>query len=123
MFDRKPKIAVIGLGYVGLPTAIAFHDAGFYVSGVDINENIVENLRNGTSHLVDSTLRLEIPASSEKWRVTSDVSHIGDETDIFLITVPTPVDKEKNPDLSLVADAVESVLRSFEKDSRKIIVV
>ena len=123
MFDRKPKIAVIGLGYVGLPTAIAFHDAGFYVSGVDINENIVENLRNGTSHLVDSTLRLEIPASSKKWRVTSDVSHIGDETDIFLITVPTPVDKEKNPDLSLVADAVESVLRSFEKDSKKIIVV
>lgn len=123
MFDNKPKIAVIGLGYVGLPTAIAFHDAGFDVSGVDINENIVKNLRNGTSHLIDSTLRLEIPISSQNWRVTSNVNDVGDDTDIFLITVPTPVDKEKNPDLRLVAGAVESVLKSVEKDSRKIIVV
>ena len=49
------KICVVGLGYVGLPTALAFHDKGFMVHGVDVSEKIVEKLTSGESHLIDSS--------------------------------------------------------------------
>ena len=49
--NRRLKIAVVGLGYVGLPTAIAFHESGFDVNGVDISENVIEKLKLGNSPL------------------------------------------------------------------------
>ena len=117
------RIAVIGLGYVGLPSAIAFHDAGFSVRGVDTDMEVVDRISNGNSHLIDASTALEIPSESDKWAVTTEVSEIVDECDIFLITVPTPVDEGKNPDLSLVKTAMKSLVLEMEIDSEKIIVV
>ena len=117
------RIAVIGLGYVGLPSAIAFHDAGFSVRGVDTDMEVVDRISNGNSHLIDASTALKIPSESDKWAVTTEVSEIVDECDIFLITVPTPVDEGKNPDLSLVKTAMKSLVLEMEIDSEKIIVV
>lgn len=120
---EETKIAVVGLGYVGLPSAIAFHDAGFTVRGVDIDKEVVNRISNGHSHLIDASTDLEIPKKSHKWAVTTKVSEIVDECDIFLITVPTPVDEEKNPDLSLVKSAIKSLVLEMDFDCEKIIVV
>ena len=60
-------ICVVGLGYVGLPTAIAFHSAGFNVIGVDVSDKVISGLREGKSPLVDSSSKIEIPVYSKKW--------------------------------------------------------
>ena len=65
----RPTITVVGLGYVGLPTCLAFHDAGFDVQGLDINENVISGLLEGNSHLLDSTDGFEIPTKSKRWAV------------------------------------------------------
>ena len=84
---------------------------------------VVDRISNGNSHLIDASTALEIPSESDKWAVTTEVSEIVDECDIFLITVPTPVDEGKNPDLSLVKTAMKSLVLEMEIDSEKIIVV
>ena len=115
--NRRLKIAVVGLGYVGLPTAIAFHESGFDVNGVDISENVIEQLKLGNSPLKDETTSLNIPFDGERWNVTTDYQQAIPESDIVIITVPTPIDEEKNPDLSYVekAFAFYSILSEEEE--------
>ena len=116
------SIGVVGLGYVGLPTALAFHKAGMHVTGIDISEEVIRSLESGKCHLIDDTESLEIPTESERWRVCSDFNSIGD-LDVILITVPTPVSEEKKPDLSHVKSASKSVLGSLKKGSNSIVVL
>ena len=67
----NPKVCVVGLGYVGLPTCIAFHDAGFSVCGIDVDQGVIETLKGGESHLLDEVEHLEVPINSSHWSVTS----------------------------------------------------
>lgn len=117
------KIAVIGLGYVGLPTAIALHNSGFQVSGVDISEGVVNKIRLGESPLMDSSSNLKIPVESERWSVTTKFEDSVPDSDVVLITVPTPVKSDNSPDLSFVEGAFESVLRNLGKTKNKIVVL
>ena len=121
--NRRLKIAVVGLGYVGLPTAIAFHESGFDVNGVDISENVIEKLKLGNSPLKDETTSLNIPFDGERWNVTTDYQQAIPESDIVIITVPTPIDEEKNPDLSYVEKAFESVLGNLGSSKGKIVIL
>ena len=68
--NLKANIAVIGLGYVGLPTAVAFHNAGFNVVGVDASPNVIDSLKNGFSPITEE-IGMEIPHGS-RWDVTSE---------------------------------------------------
>lgn len=103
---ENPRIAVIGLGYVGLPLAAALSQH-FDTIGFDINETRVAELRKGhdrTGELSDGALR-DAPLA-----VTADI----DETkgfDIYIVTVPTPVDADNNPDLTALRKASETVGR------------
>ncbi len=104
----KKKIAVIGLGYVGLPLANAFSKK-FKVVGFDNNLKKVEEIKNG----IDKTDQFDFPELQSfinRVNLTSDLKEISD-CNIFIVTVPTPVTKYKKPDLSYLLEATSMVGR------------
>lgn len=113
------KICVLGLGYIGLPTAIFFADKGYQVYGCDINENLVGDLNKGQIHIDE-------PGLVEKYHeVTKDgqLSFSTDptEADVFMIAVPTPLNGNKKADLAYVKCAIENI-SSFIKEGDLVIV-
>jgi UDP-N-acetyl-D-glucosamine dehydrogenase len=101
-----PKVGVVGLGYVGLPLALAFTRSGYDVVGVDIDEERTEALRNGESYVTDLSDDDVTRAFTEGLEVTTDYEALGD-VDGVSICVPTPLRKTGQPNLSYVADATE----------------
>jgi UDP-N-acetyl-D-glucosamine dehydrogenase len=109
--DRQAVIGVIGLGYVGLPLAMEFAEAGFTVIGYDVSERVVALLNRGDSHIQD------VPAAQVKqfvdtgrFRASTDEAVLG-ETQAISIAVPTPLVKTRDPDMSYVIAAAEAVAR------------
>ena len=105
---HNSKICVVGLGYVGLPLAVAFAD-NHDVIAFDINEARVEALNGGfdsTNEVDQDTLSAALP----KLTITSDEQQLADR-DVFIITVPTPVDSANNPDLTPLTHASETVAK------------
>lgn len=114
--DKSAKIAVVGLGYVGLPTAVAFADRGFTVTGADLSEKKVLKINDGVSPIPDLDLGDRVAENVKAGRLaaTTDVAAACQGADCVLLIVPTPVDETKRPDLSFVrsaAQAAASVLR------------
>ena len=114
MFKKKnmnKKIALIGLGYVGLPLAVEFGKKRTVV-GFDINQFRIHDLKNG----VDSTLETTAEELKESihLRYTTNLEDVKD-CEIFIVTVPTPIDKHKRPDLTPLEKASESVGRILKK--------
>ena len=87
------KICVLGLGYIGLPTASTFAAHGVKVLGVDVNPNIVDTLRRGDIHIHEPGLRETYKAALASGNLT--VSTRPEEADAFLIAVPTPFHEDK----------------------------
>lgn len=107
--DRTARIGVIGCGYVGLPLAQAFADAGFKVIGIDVDHERVRRMNAGDSHILDvpsERLRLNIEAG--RFQATADTA-VSKTLDIIFISVPTPFDRAKQPDLRFVVQAAEGV--------------
>lgn len=107
--DRSLQVAIIGLGYVGLPVAITFAEAGFRVTGIDIDAQKVEMAQRGESYIPDvpsSTLRGLI--ESERLHFTNDFAVLG-EADAISICVPTPLSKTRDPDISSILAATRQV--------------
>jgi len=107
------KICVVGLGYVGLPLAVSLA-RHFRVIGFDVNKKRIEELLSG----VDRTGEVEDAEdlTQENIEFTSDPSRIG-ECNFIIVAVPTPVDKLKNPDLSFLKSASETVGRHMKPGS------
>lgn len=107
--DRTATIAVIGLGYVGLPLAMAFASAGFRVIGVEAIPERAAKLNAGESYILDvpSAALVEQVAAS-RFRATSDYEAIR-EADVIFVSVPTPFDKAKAPDLRFIIAAGEGI--------------
>jgi UDP-N-acetyl-D-mannosaminuronic acid dehydrogenase len=101
------KAAVFGLGYVGLPTAAIFADAGLDVVGVDVKEDAVASVNAGRPHIVEPNLEqlLRSVVGAGKLRATT----IAEPADAFLIAVPTPFDDDKHPDMRFVRAAAEAI--------------
>src|SRR5919202_658605 len=102
----KPDVAIIGAGYVGVPLADVFAAAGKRVLLVDNVESVVERLNRGESHIDDvpsETLRRHVDGGM--LRATTDYDEIR-EADAVLIALPTPLSKQREPDLSIVVAAV-----------------
>ena len=117
-------VGVIGLGYVGLPTAIGFHDAGFNVWGVDISERTVEMVKRGENPTGDPDVNDIIPKpGADRWNITTSTSEAVPNCDVVLITVPTPVTEDLKPDLSFVRNAGVAVFNSLVRGSRTIVVL
>ncbi len=117
-------VGIIGLGYVGLPTAIGFHDAGFNVWGVDISKKTVEYINSGLNPTGDPDVNVIIPShGAERWNITTDIQSAVPYCDVILITVPTPVTPDLKPDLSYVRNAGISVFENIIRGKRTIVVL
>jgi UDP-N-acetyl-D-glucosamine dehydrogenase len=113
--DRSAVTAVIGLGYVGLPLAMEFCDAGFSVIGYDITQSLCDLLMRGISHIQDvPSAQLAAHVKSGKFVATADEAAIA-RADTISIAVPTPLAKTRDPDMSYVIAAAEAVARRAHK--------
>jgi UDP-N-acetyl-D-glucosamine dehydrogenase len=108
---REARLGIVGLGYAGLPLAILFADAGFQVTGIDLNETRVSSVNERRSYLVDvPSERYE--AAGDRLSATSDYAAVS-ELDALMICVPTPLSKTRTPDISFVVSAAEAVQRQL----------
>lgn len=107
------RIGIVGLGYVGLPLAVSFSEEGFDVVGFDLSERRIKELKEGIDRAGEVS-REKILRSGVKF-----TTHLDDLRDrnLFIITVPTPIDEHKIPDLSLVKMASEMVSRVLRRES------
>ena len=106
------KIAIIGLGYVGLPLAVEFGKQ-FDVMGFDIHAARIEQLRAGVDHTQETSA--EELASASRLRYTTDLEALRDCT-VFIVTVPTPVDEVKRPDFTPLIKASQSIGKVLKRD-------
>jgi UDP-N-acetyl-D-glucosamine dehydrogenase len=106
---RKAHIGVIGLGYVGLPLAVEFADAGFQVTGIDLREDRVRQLAGGRSYIQDvPTAVVRRLVRSGRLKATTEFSVLR-RADAVSICVPTPLSKQRDPDVSYIVAAVDQV--------------
>jgi UDP-N-acetyl-D-mannosaminuronate dehydrogenase len=105
MVETRESIGVVGLGYVGLPLALAFTRAGYEVVGVDIDETRVETLRAGDSYITDVSDDAVATALDEGFRPTTEYEELSTVEGVS-VCVPTPLRKTGTPEMSYVADAV-----------------
>ena len=114
MSNFKFNVAVIGLGYVGLPLAIEAANNKLKVAGYDINESLVGNLNKSVSHVEDISDKDLEDALSNQLLITSDPEILGD-SEYIVISVPTPL-ADYQPDLSYVEAATKSIAENLKKD-------
>lgn len=111
--SRNVTFAVIGLGYVGLPLAVTASEAGLRVLGFDVDESRVRMIHEGKSYITDvSSERLAKTVKSGLFRAISDEKMLK-EADVISICVPTPLSKTREPDMSYVHSAAETVSRNL----------
>jgi UDP-N-acetyl-D-galactosamine dehydrogenase len=109
------KICVVGLGYVGLPLAARFSIKGFNVIGFDINENRVNELKDHNDCNDDISIE-NLETLNRKSKITSDVDDIKG-SNIFIVTVPTPINEDKTPDLKPIISSSELIGSIIKKGS------
>jgi UDP-N-acetyl-D-glucosamine dehydrogenase len=111
----KPEVAIIGAGYVGMPLAQVFADAGKSVVLVDVKEDVVEGIKRGESHIDDvSSGELKRLVDAGRITATTDLDVLA-EVDAILIALPTPLSSQREPDLSIVRSAVEEIAPRLRK--------
>ena len=114
--DRSAKIGVIGLGYVGLPLAIEFVQAGYTVKGIDINEVKITSLNSGQNYIDDVDDEIfKNSVINNSFEATTDFSVVK-KLDAVSICVPTPLNKEKNPDISYIVAVMNEIKEYLHKD-------
>jgi UDP-N-acetyl-D-mannosaminuronic acid dehydrogenase len=109
------KLCVLGLGYIGLPTASTFATHGLQVVGVDINQQIVSCLKAGDLHIYEPGLRTLVQAALLSGNLVIELSP--QPADAFIIAVPTPFMENKQADLSFVISAAESIVPHLRQGS------
>ena len=111
----KPDVAIIGAGYVGVPLAQVFADAGKSVVLVDVQRDVVDALNRGESHIIDvpsSELKAHVDAGRLQASTDYDVLR---DADAVLIALPTPLSKQREPDLSIIRAAVRDLSSRLRK--------
>ncbi|HWB96177.1 MAG TPA: nucleotide sugar dehydrogenase, partial [Bryobacteraceae bacterium] len=111
--NRRARVGVVGLGYVGLPLAVEFAKAGFQVTGVDLDARKTEKINAGQSYIADiPTATVDSLVGSGKLRAVNDFSVVT-ELDTVNICVPTPLRKTKDPDMSYIISSTQEIARNF----------
>ena len=111
--SRRAEIGVVGLGYVGLPLALAFADAGFRVLGVDLDGDRVDHVNAGRSYLGDvSAADVARLVADGKLSATTSMRELG-RLDCIQVCVPTPLTRTKDPDVSHIMSVLEGIRRTL----------
>ena len=114
--DKDITVGVIGLGYVGLPLAVEFADAGFKTIGLDVNEKRVEQINRGANYIQDvDDERLKTLVQKGLLSASADYSVLA-TIDAVAIAVPTPLNKTKDPDVSYLLQVAEQIERHAHDD-------
>ena len=108
-------ICILGMGYIGLPTACMFAKTGFNVHGVDIKDHVVQKLRNGDIHIEEPGLEDLLQEVIKTGKLHFDLEPI--EADAYIICVPTPLKPEKTAELKYVRNATESIVNYLKEGS------
>lgn len=107
------RICVVGLGYIGLPTASLLGTKGYQVVGVDIRPEVVDTINQGRIHIVEPDLDILVKSAVQSGNLTASLSP--QEADVFIIAVPTPFKENYEPDLSYVEQASRSIAPHVRK--------
>jgi UDP-N-acetyl-D-glucosamine dehydrogenase len=114
--DKKAKICIIGLGYVGLPLTVAFANKGYFVYGLDNNATRIKKLKTGKKYIVDvEPGEVKFLIKTKQFLPTLEEKILKD-SDVIIICVPTPLRKIKIPDISYVVKAAETIKRYLRKN-------
>ena len=112
--EKHVRVGVVGLGYVGLPLVIAFVKAGFAVTGFDVDEMKVASLQKGESYIKHIDIAPLMGLEAGRFEATADFSNMSG-VDCILICVPTPLNKNREPDMRFVFATAESIARYLRK--------
>lgn len=111
--SSKPTVCVMGLGYIGLPTATLMASSGLRVIGVDVNPKVVQTLSQGQIHIVEPDLEGLFAKVIHDGSLTVQTKPA--KADVFIIAVPTPIHADKSPDISYVQMATEAIAPVLKK--------
>ena len=115
--QRKIKIAVVGLGYVGLPLALEFAKKGFSVLGIEVDKDRLSRIKRRESYITDvSTGELREVILSGRFHASADFAAVKD-ADVIIICVPTPLKRKYHPNISYIQQAVKSISKNIKKGS------
>ena len=113
--DKRARVGVIGLGYVGLPLATEFAGRGFNATGFEVDEKKVDQINAGQSYIGDvSTRQVKESVDAGRLRATPDFDYLK-ECDAIIICVPTPLRKTKEPDVSFILAAAEEIKKRLRR--------
>ncbi|GAB2691639.1 UDP-N-acetyl-D-mannosamine dehydrogenase [Aliiglaciecola sp. 3_MG-2023] len=107
------KVSVIGLGYIGLPTAAVIASRGVEVIGIDVSEKAVDTINQGKVHIVEPDLDMVVQAAVTMGKLRASLTP--EPADAFMIAVPTPFKEGKKPDLSFIEKAANAIAPVLEK--------
>ena len=107
------NVTVIGLGYIGLPTAALIASRGIKVVGVDVNQHIVSTINKGKIHIIEPDLDILVQSSVQSGNLRATIEP--EKADVFIIAVPTPFKGNHEPDLSYIKSAAKSISIVLEK--------
>ncbi|WP_188370125.1 UDP-N-acetyl-D-mannosamine dehydrogenase [Muriicola marianensis] len=116
---EKRDVVMMGLGYIGLPTAALIAKSGSRVHGVDVNPEVVETINQGKIHIVEPSLDQEVSSAVRKGLLKADVKPVS--ADAYLIVVPTPFKGKNEPDISFVEAATQAIIPLLKKGDLYII--
>ena len=122
--SKSLKICVVGIGRIGLPTALSFAKSGLHTIGVDINENLVRTINSGVFPLKDEPGYEEIFNHVIKNKMFSATTKIEDavpNSDLILLSLPTPMDKNNIPNYSALRDAASKLSEILSPNSLVIV--
>ncbi|WP_025785655.1 nucleotide sugar dehydrogenase [Sporosarcina sp. D27] len=109
----KKSICIVGLGYIGLPTAVMFSNHGHQVHGVDINEPVVKKISNKELHIEENGLQEYLNEAIDSGMLT--VSTTPQKADVFILAVPSPIKPDKTANLEYIRSAAKSIAPFVEK--------
>ena len=108
----RTKICVVGLGYIGLPTAATLATRGHEVVGLEVSQHVVDTINKGKAHIIEPDLDMLVSGAVSAGRLRAVI--IPEEAEAFIIAVPTPL-RDKQPDISYIMDAVETIAPVLQK--------
>lgn len=109
----KKSICIVGLGYIGLPTAVMFANHGHQVHGVDVNESVVEHIRNKRLHIEENGLQERLDQAIDSKAFTVSTTPV--KADVFIIAVPSPIKEDKTANLEYIRSASKAIAPFVEK--------